>query len=84
MKETRDARLAFEALKFLAALFCHKKFVLEWVSMSGAGLNLLLDVPRPSIASTAVAQCLYFIACADDVMERVCLMNEDILLRLVK
>ena len=31
VRETRDARLAFEALKLLASLFCHKKFTLEWV-----------------------------------------------------
>ena len=31
VRETRDARLAFEALRLLASLFCHKKFTLEWV-----------------------------------------------------
>ena len=42
VRETKDARLAFEALKFLAALFCHKKLVMEWVT--NEGLQLLLDV----------------------------------------
>lgn len=31
VKETRDARLGFEALRLLGSLFCHKKFTLEWV-----------------------------------------------------
>ena len=47
VRETKDARLAFEALKFLAALFCHKKLVMEWVT--NEGLQLLLDVRRIDI-----------------------------------
>lgn len=31
VKETRDARLAFEACRLLGSLFCHKKYTLEWV-----------------------------------------------------
>ena len=47
VRETKDARLAFEALKFLAALFCHKKLVMEWVT--NEGLQLFLDVRRIDI-----------------------------------
>nr|XP_018897867.1 PREDICTED: protein mahjong isoform X4 [Bemisia tabaci] len=36
IKETkRSSRLAFEALKYLAALLCHKKFSIEFLSMNG-------------------------------------------------
>ena len=35
-------RLAFEALRLLASLFCHKKFTLEWISRGG--LTLLMQV----------------------------------------
>ena len=38
VKETRDARLGFEAYRLLGSLFCHKKFTLEWV-YSGKDLN---------------------------------------------
>ncbi len=82
VRETRDARLAYEALRFVIALFCHKKFALEWVSRGG--VELLLDVPRPSIAATAVSQALYFMACDDDVMEKICNMPTAIIENLVK
>ena len=42
VRETRDARLAFEALKLLAALFCHKRLVMDWVT--NKGIQLLLEV----------------------------------------
>ena len=44
MRESKDARLAFEALRLLASLFCHKKFMSEWISRGG--LNLLMHLPR--------------------------------------
>ena len=31
VKETRDARLGFEACRLLGSLFCHKKYTFEWV-----------------------------------------------------
>ena len=37
-------RLAFEALRLLASLFCHKKFTLEWISRGG--LTLLMQVNK--------------------------------------
>ena len=83
LRETRDARLSFEALRFCCALFCHKKFLLEFVT-SGNGIQLFLDVPRPSIAATAVSQCLYYLAHDDDSMEKVCLLPQNVLLGLVK
>ena len=79
---TGEARLAFEATRCLAALFVHKKFALEWVT--SGGVESLLKVPRPSMASTAVTQCLYFIACDNDIMEKVCAMPRLVLDKLVR
>ena len=31
VKESRDARLGFEACRLLGSLLCHKKYTLEWV-----------------------------------------------------
>ena len=42
VRETKDARLAFETLKVLASMSCHKKVVLEWVN--NGGIELLLEV----------------------------------------
>lgn len=83
IRETRDARLAFEALKLLGAMICHKKFVIDFVSAQ-RGIQTLLEIPRPSIASTAVSQCLYYIACDDDGMEKVCHLPHKVLARLVQ
>ncbi|CAG0880840.1 unnamed protein product [Darwinula stevensoni] len=76
-----DARLAFEACRFLAALLCHKKFALDFIA-SGY-LEKLPQVPRPSIAATGVSMCLYYLACCEDAMERVCLLPPSILWDLV-
>jgi len=35
LRESKDSRLAFEALKYLAALLCHKKFSIEFINMKG-------------------------------------------------
>ena len=39
VKDTRDARLGFEACRLLGSLFCHKKYTLEWV-YTGALLSI--------------------------------------------
>jgi len=82
VRETRDARLAFEALKLLASLFCHKKFTLEWVSKGG--LPLLMQMPRPSMAATGSSLCLYYLACDDDTMEKICCLPPHLLQEMVK
>jgi len=82
VRETRDARLAFEALRLLASLFCHKKFTLEWVSTGG--LSLLMQMPRPSMAATGSSLCLYYLACDDDTMEKICSLPPHTLQDLVK
>ncbi|XP_012267581.2 DDB1- and CUL4-associated factor 1 [Athalia rosae] len=82
VRETKDSRLAFEALKYLASLLCHKKFSIEFLNMGG--LQKLLDVPRPSVAATGVSICLYYLAYCEDAMERVCLLPKHIITDLVK
>ena len=81
VRETKDSRLAFEALKYLASLLCHKKFSIEFLNMGG--LQKLLDVPRPSVAATGVSICLYYLAYCEDAMERVCLLPKHIISDLV-
>lgn len=74
LRESKDARLAFEALKYLASLLCHKKFSIEFINVQG--LQRLLEVPRPSIAATGVSICLYYLAYCEDAIERVCLLPQ--------
>ncbi|XP_060078486.1 DDB1- and CUL4-associated factor 1-like [Ylistrum balloti] len=81
LKCNKDIRLAFEALKYLATLMCHKKFAIEFLQMSG--LQRLLNVYRPSIAATGVSLCLYYLSYFEDVLERVCLLPEHVLSHLV-
>ncbi|XP_037077224.1 DDB1- and CUL4-associated factor 1-like [Pollicipes pollicipes] len=77
-----DARLAFEALKYLSALLCHKKFTLEFLSRGG--LELLLEIPRPGIAATGASMCLYYLAYSEDAMERICQLPERVITKLVR
>lgn len=82
VRETKDSRLAFEALKYLAALLCHKKFSIEFINVNG--LQKLLEVPRPSVAATGVSICLYYLAYCEDAMERVCTLPHSVVKDLVK
>ncbi|XP_066157890.1 protein mahjong isoform X2 [Euwallacea fornicatus] len=82
IRVTKEARLAFEALKYLAALLCHKKFSIEFLQRRG--LEALLEVPRPSIAATGVSICLYYLGYCEEAMERVCLLPKYIITNLVK
>lgn len=75
------SRLTFEALKYLGALLCHKKFAMEF--LSAGGLQRLLQVPRPSLSATGVSLCLYYIAYCEDAMEKVCLMSKTTLQNLM-
>lgn len=72
--EQRDTCLAFEALKYLASLLCHKKCALEFITHGG--LERLISVPRPSIASTGVSIAMYYLAYCEDAMERICQMPQ--------
>lgn len=79
--DAKDTCLAFEALKYLASLLCHKKFSLEFIS--NGGLDILLKVPRPSMASTGVSIALYYLAYCEDAMVRICQMSQKLVSELV-
>ncbi|XP_059622089.1 protein mahjong isoform X2 [Phlebotomus argentipes] len=79
--DPKETCLAFEALKYLASLLCHKKFSIEFVA--NGGLQRLLQVPRPSIAATGVSIALYYLAYCEDAMERICLMSPKLISELV-
>lgn len=77
----KNTCLAFESLKYLAALLCHKKFCLEFIN--NGGLERLLRVPRPSVAATGVSISLYYLAYCEDAMERICNMPKPLIAELV-
>uniref|UniRef100_A0A673G4S2 DDB1- and CUL4-associated factor 1 n=1 Tax=Sinocyclocheilus rhinocerous TaxID=307959 RepID=A0A673G4S2_9TELE len=81
LKQTNDAQLTFEALKYLASLLLHKKFAAEFVSHGG--VPKLLEIPRPSMAATGVSLCLYYLAYNQDAMERVCMLPHSLLSEVV-
>ena len=81
LKKNHDIRLAFESLRYLSSLLCHKKFAIEFLKVGG--LQQLLQVYRPSVAATGVSLCLYYLAYNEDAMERICLHPKSILLDLV-
>ncbi|KAG7478171.1 hypothetical protein MATL_G00077550 [Megalops atlanticus] len=77
LKQTNDVQLTFEALKYLASLLLHKKFAAEFVAQGG--VQKLLEIPRPSMATTGVSLCLYYLAYNQDAMERVCMLPHSVL-----
>ena len=48
------------------------------------GLELLMEMPRPSIAATGSALCIYYLACHSDTVEKICALPTLTLERLVK
>ncbi|XP_023037597.1 protein mahjong isoform X2 [Drosophila willistoni] len=78
----RDTCLAYEVLKYLASLLCHKKFALEFIAHGG--LEVLMKVPRPSLATTGVSIAIYYLAYCEDAMERICSMQRPIISELVR
>ncbi|XP_054716425.1 LOW QUALITY PROTEIN: DDB1- and CUL4-associated factor 1-like [Uloborus diversus] len=81
LKQNRDVRLAFEALKYLASLLCPKKIAIEFLNIGG--LQLLLKVPRPSIAATGVSICIYYLSYIEEVMEKICMLPTTVISELV-
>ena len=55
---------------------------MEWVQ--NGGIQMLIDIPRPSIAATAVSQCLYYLSCDDPCMEKVCQLPQQVLQKMIK
>ncbi|KAJ8047078.1 DDB1- and CUL4-associated factor 1 [Holothuria leucospilota] len=81
MKKTRDVRLTLTGLRYLASLLCHKKFAVEFVELKG--VQKLLEIQRPSLASTGVSICMYYLAYNEDTMERICLQPQKVLRNLI-
>lgn len=79
--DPKDLCLAFEALKYLASLLCHKKCCIEFLSRNG--LLKLLRLPRQSTVATGIAIALYYIAYCEEAMERICAMSPRIISELV-
>lgn len=80
-RKNPDIRLAFDALKFLAAYLEHKKFALEF--LDHGGLPQLLRVNRHGMASSGVSICLYYLAFNEDVMEKICWMKRETVEKMV-
>ncbi|KAJ6646157.1 Protein mahjong [Pseudolycoriella hygida] len=66
--------VAVEALKYLASLLRHRKFVFEFIDRGG--LEMLLKVPRPSIAADGVPIALFYLAYCEDAMEQICSLSQ--------
>ncbi|GFS34728.1 hypothetical protein NPIL_80411 [Nephila pilipes] len=81
LNQNPDVRLAFEALKYLASLLCHKKIAIEFLNIGG--LQLLLKVPFPSVAATGVSICLYYLAHIEEAMEKICFSMSPLIPELV-
>ena len=79
--DPKDLCLAFEALKYLASLLCHKKCCIEFLSRNG--LQKLLKLPRVSCVATGIAIALYYIAYCEEAMERICAMSPRLISELV-
>lgn len=80
-RKNQDIRLAFDALRFLAAFLNQRKFALEF--LDHGGLPHLLRVSRHGMASSGVSMCLYYLARNDDVLERICWMKREIVERMI-
>lgn len=67
--------------QFLTSLLCHKRISAQFIQSNG--IQCMLTVPRPSMASTAVAVNLYYMAYFEDAMELVrdlsCLQTASVL-----
>lgn len=79
--DQKDMCLAFEALKYLASLLCHKKCCIDFLSRNG--LQKLLKLPRHSTVATGIAIALYYIAYCEEAMERICAMTPRLISELV-
>ncbi|XP_066939041.1 DDB1- and CUL4-associated factor 1 isoform X1 [Macrobrachium rosenbergii] len=82
VRRTGNARLSFEALRFLGSLLFHKKFCLEFVKMGG--MQKLLQVPRPSLPADGVALCMWYLAYCEEAVERICLLPDKVLSELIR
>ncbi|GFN76202.1 transcription elongation factor spt6 [Plakobranchus ocellatus] len=81
LSANKDVRLAFDSLRFLSVILCHKKFAAEFITRGG--IQRLLKIHRPSIAATGVSLCFYYITYFEDATERMCMLPEHVLSEVV-
>lgn len=79
--DPNDMCLAFEALKYLASLLCHKKCCIDFLSRNG--VHKLLKLPRQSTVATGISIALYYLAYCEEAMERICAMPPRLISELV-
>lgn len=77
----RDIRLLFDSIRYISSLLIHRKFA--WEFIAAEGVQQLLRVNRQSLALTAVATCLYYLAYSTDIMEKVCHLPDPVLSELM-
>ncbi|VDM58361.1 unnamed protein product [Angiostrongylus costaricensis] len=77
LERMRDVRLTFDALRYLTSLLVHRKFALEFIARDG--VSALVKVPRASMASPAAVTALYYLSYNEEIMEKVCQLNEKLL-----
>ncbi|ETN76785.1 hypothetical protein NECAME_11449, partial [Necator americanus] len=77
LERMNDVRLTFDALRYLTSLLVHRKFALEFIIRGGVAA--LIRVPRASMASAASITALYYLSYNEEVMEKVCQLNDKIL-----
>ncbi|XP_047741540.1 DDB1- and CUL4-associated factor 1 [Hyalella azteca] len=82
VRKTCHARLSFEALRFLGSLLFHKKFCLEFVNRGG--VQMLMQIPRPSLPADGVALCLWYLGYCEEAIERMCMLPDNVLESLIK
>uniref|UniRef100_A0A7N8X7K8 DDB1- and CUL4-associated factor 1 n=1 Tax=Mastacembelus armatus TaxID=205130 RepID=A0A7N8X7K8_9TELE len=81
LQQTKNVQLTFDAVLYLASLLLQKKFAAEFIAHGG--VQKLLEIPRPSMATTGVSLCLYYLAYNQDAMERVCMLPDSVLSNMV-
>lgn len=77
LERMRDVRLTFDALRYLTSLLVHRKFALEFIARGG--VTALVKVPRTSMASPAAVTALYYLSYNEEIMEKVCQLNDKLL-----
>ncbi|VDO87390.1 unnamed protein product [Heligmosomoides polygyrus] len=77
LEKIHDVRLTFDALRYLTSLLVHRKFALEFITRGGVAA--LVRVPRSSMASAAAITALYYLSYNEEVMEKVCQLNDKVL-----
>ncbi|EGT49060.1 hypothetical protein CAEBREN_31939 [Caenorhabditis brenneri] len=77
LEKTMDVRLTFDGVRYLVSLLVHRKFAIEFVERGG--IEILLRLPKNSLASVGVVTVFYYIAYNNEVMEMLAALRDDII-----